>query len=117
MYAQKTAQSYLLYTVIFVIFFSVQDVKVLAIGDFFSFLAFVTFVADVRISDVILLSVPTCIRATNTRIHAVVTDRVGDVFSLMKTCPFRLYKSSVIDQKPRPVYRKECRIVLIECRT
>lgn len=41
----------------------------------------------------------------------------GDVFSLMKTCPFRLYKSSVIDQKLGPVYRKECRIVLIQYRT
>jgi hypothetical protein len=40
-----------------------------------------------------------------------------DVFSLMKTCPFRLYKSSVIDQKLGPVNRKECCIVLIQYRT
>lgn len=31
----------------------------------------------------------------------------GDVFSLMKSCPFRLYKSSVIDQKLGPVYTEK----------
>lgn len=88
--------------------------EVLAIGVFFFFLSFalVTFVADVRILSI----------HARARTRKYVTRRTSgqemrqDVFSLMKTCPFRLYKSSVIDQKPRPA-EKNAVLSLYSART